>query len=139
MTLPPSPERKRRLKAALDKLDFSPAREIFRQSAMDILLSIDSSGPGTAPAKYRTHRSRGQPKKLRAEAVAVIVAYAYVQSTGKQPKMTIPTTSDDLTPTGPFFTLLADVFDALGLRESAEHQAKNICINYPEVSPLALE
>lgn len=118
-------QRRTRLEVAFRKIDFLPKDEPHLRGAVDQLSIVDMSGNGTAPQRFREKtRIGGRPPNLRANAVTTITANAFLRLTTNRPTYTIPSNDDDLTPQGAFFELLVEVFDILGVKESAEHYAK---------------
>jgi hypothetical protein len=118
-------QRREQLDAAFRKIDFPPEWEVHLHGAVNDLCKVDTSGKGTAPERFRVKSSAGgRPVNLRANAVTTITANAFLRLTGRLPTLTITVIDDDLTPLGQFFEVLQEVFDILGLKESAEHCGK---------------
>jgi hypothetical protein len=122
-------DRRHRLEAAFRKLSFPKDRELHLRIGLQSLSLVDSEGSGVMPVKYR-FKQVGRPRDVRADAVATITGHTYFMLTGKKPTLTIPVNSDVLTPRGPFFELLTEVFRVLELKQNPEHFAKHIARDF---------
>jgi len=70
---------------------------------------------------------RGAPKKVQEKKISRVVAIHYFGLTGKKPTMTVVYDKAG----GEFFVLLRTVFEILGIKASAEAQARAACRDWP--------
>lgn len=118
-------QRRKRLNAAFRKINFPQEQDVHLLGAIEALCQVDTSGKGIAPERFREKSpAGGRPANLRAHAVTTITANAFLRLTSKLPTLIIPTDKDELTPLGPFFEVLKEVFEILGLKENPEHYGK---------------
>ena len=133
-----SEARRQKLEAAFLKLNFvmEPKRVVHLQAGVAALSQVNSEGSGKFPKEYEdevARRKRGARKGVRANAVTTVTAYTFTQLTGRKPTLVVRAYLDDKTPTSPFFLLLVEVFETLGLKDDPEHSAKEFIKNVNRV------
>lgn len=133
-----SASRRRKLESAFLRLEFvsDPNRLVHLQTGVAALSQVKSEGSGRFPKEYEdevARSKRGVRKDVRARAVTTLVAYTFTKVTGRKPTLVVKAYLDDKTPTNPFFLLLVEVFQILGLKDDPEHHAKEFIENVNRV------
>jgi hypothetical protein len=111
--------------SAIDALSF---RQLELRKLMTNLriLHVSAEEAAKAGVNFRD----GAPKKTQAQRIAIVVAQHYCGLTGK-----IPTLSKKEGKVyGPFFHLLKDVYEVLGVKASAESQASDVIRNWKSIA-----
>lgn len=109
-----------RIRAAFGRLGAAPHNSVlFDGIVQSLALALET--PEVPPEGFRA-KGPGQPKKFRADAVAMMAAYGYGAFTGRHPTIVVSPESKD--ETGPFVRLVEELFQVLGVGGKAAAAAR---------------